>query len=128
MEDGFWTRRETLAAGALLMAAALAPASFAGSAPFPDDGLRAYARSVGADPAVATLGRAAAGGRDAHALEAALRARVPGARDEAGWRDALRDAGGEDLKAEDVVCVFGRRLMRVEADFLALAALLQPVG
>jgi hypothetical protein len=123
--NGRWSRRSALGA---LAAAGLLPALPAlggGPAAFPRDALRRYARAVGADPRIAALGRAAAGDRDAGALEAALRDRIPAARSEADWRAGLLAAGREDVARGHWAEVAGRRMVRVEAEFLGLAARLQ---
>ena len=80
------------------------------------------------DPQVAAIGRAVAAGRTSQALEAALRARIPGLRDAAGWRAGLVEAARADIARGDRVAAGGRQMTQVEADFLGLAARLQPVA
>lgn len=121
-----WTRRGALGALAATAAAAAFPARGGAATPFPDDALHGYARAVGADRRVAEIGRAAAGAQSAPVLEAALRARIPGARDEAGWRAGLLEAAREDIVAGAWIEVQGRRMPQIEGDFLGLAAHLQP--
>jgi hypothetical protein len=122
-----WTRRQALRA---LAAAGMAPAfaTAPSMADVPQDALWSYARAVGSAPEVTAVGRVAANGRDTRTLEAALRRRIAGTHDAAGWRARLAEAAREDIARRDRVEVDGRRLSRIEADFLAFAARLQELA
>ena len=89
------------------------------------DELAAYARDAGQEIHVALIGAEAAAGRGSEDLLNALCRRHPDARTRAEWKSALQRSAREDIEQGDRVLVMGVRLARVEADFLALASVLQ---
>lgn len=112
-----WTRRAALGAMASLCALRGVPAQARA-----DDGLREICRNAVRAPAALGLGAEAAGGRDAAAVEAALRLRLAHEPDRMPWADALRQAGRRDLAAGDTLVLGGMHLTRTEAEMLALGA------
>lgn len=122
-EQGGWTRRGTLVALAAVVAAPALPAAATAPA-VPPAALAEICIAATAAPLSARLGAVAARGRSLPEVAASLCGQL-GSEGAGNWRNALVTSGRRDIAKGDTVEIMGRRLMRTEAEMLALGVLLR---